>query len=889
MIPEVLKELVKHDLIITYPEIKKDTEYFKDIEAFNLFLDNIEAFNLAHDALIIHWSKLKGWLYEYQVYKRIKENIKYKAGKWKESNSKDYLYDGDELKEVKIYVDNYRSISPLTKEGYKFIEICIKEENDARKEQEKNAREKRINLIHQKKQKIISLQRFILLLLIVILAGASLFILWENNSERTITKQSIALTRYSKTLFNENQKFDALIEGLRATIPLSKREIPFPKNIKPVAVLRQAIDGVIERNRLQGHEGTIYDIEFSPDGKTLVSGGLDKTIRLWDSETGKEKTRNSPLKNHKRKVYNVSFNPKDKNQFASSSADGTIRIWTLEPDRENKYEFKELPKKHKGKVYSLSYSSDGQVLASSSLDKSIRLWNLQTGEQIRSPLTGHTNKVYSIDFNPQNTKQLASGSTDGTVRLWDTKTGENRILSKRNYNVDSISFSPDGKKLASGSTDGTVHIWNLETGTEFNTRNKHNFSTYSVIFSPDSKTLASAGFDNTIKLWDVATGKEITTITGHKDWVYEVTFNPLDNTKLASSSADGTIKIWDISKIQSITTLIGHENWVNSVVFNPKDNTQLASASVDGTIKLWDISTGKKRELPTNKHKRINSISFSSDGKTLASSNADGSIQLWDTQTRKEIKPTTGERLAGHENWVNSVSFNPQNNTELVSGSNDETIKVWNIKTGEQKNRKKGRSEFTTVSFSFDGKTIAAGSFDNTIKLWDAQTGENKRTLEGHKNKVSSISFSRDNKLLASASYDKTVKIWNLETAKVVHTFEGHTGKVESVSFSPNGRMVASGSADKTIKLWDINKDREIKTFAGHKSDVLTLSFNSDKDNPILASGSADEKIILWQIPDDNEIKKAEDITLNSLINEGCEWTHYYLENNPKVSEDDKN
>ncbi|MEL6458729.1 MAG: hypothetical protein AAFQ91_10835 [Cyanobacteria bacterium J06621_15] len=860
-INNVKKILDEEDLITIYDDkIEDGTE--------------VKVVNLVHDVLIRNWSELNHWLEEYRSAKQLKEGIEENAKKWlKKKKYEDNLHFKEELEDAEKFIEDYGDILQLNEDGEDFIE-----------KYKQHSQEK-------KRYRIIS--RIIRIIFIILLLILTAWIIIQNintinNRNQELKKQSNSLISYSKTLFNENQQFDALIEGLRATIPLTKRKIPFPKNVKPVPFLRQAIEGVKERNRLQGHVGTIYDIEFSPDGKTLVSGGLDKTIRLWDSETGKEKTKNSSLKSHKRKVYNVSFNPKDKNQFASSSADGTIRIWTLEPNEENKYKFNELPKKHKGKVYSLSYSSDGQVLASSSLDKTIRLWNPQTGEQIRSPLTGHTNKVYSIDFNPQNTTQLASGSTDGTVRLWDTKTGENRILSNRNYNVDSISFSPDGKKLASGSADGTVHIWNLEAGTEFNTRNRHKFSTYSVIFSPDSKTLASAGFDNTIKLWDVATGKEITTITGHKDWVYEVTFNPLDNTKLASSSADGTIRIWDISKVQSITTLVGHQNWVNSVVFNPQNNTQLASASVDGTIKLWDINTGKKRELPTTKHKRINSISFSSDGKTLASSNADGSIQLWDTQTRKEIKPSSGESLAGHENWVNSVSFNPQNDTELVSGSNDETIKVWNIKTGEQKYIKKGRSEFDAVSFSFDGETIAAASFDNTIKLWDAQTGENNRTLKGHNNKVSSISFSRDNKLLASASYDKTVKIWNLETGKVKYTFDGHTAKVESVSFSPNGKIVASGSADKTIKLWDVITGKEIKTFAGHKSDVLTLRFNSNKDNPILASGSADEKIILWKIPSQDQIALAENVNLKSLISQGCEWTHDYLENNSNVPENDK-
>lgn len=866
----VKQKLIDNKLIITSTEKRDDGS-------------EVEFVNLIHDALIIHWSKLRFWLNEYSLYSKSKEYIEEKARKWKASKyDTSYLYTGEELKETEKSIEKYGDILALKTSAKDFIQASIKYRDEQKLKEEQEQQRKNDDKNRRNRNDLLSVVGVVFI--VIVLIGIIVFSNWSSDrasteqNEKYLSNQSVALTSYSKTLFNDKRQFDALLEALRAIVPLKKQELPLPNNIKPV--LRQAIDGVKELDRLEGHQGSIYHVGFSPDGKILASGSLDKTIKLWNVETGEEIL--PGLSKHNRKVYNVIFNPGNGSQLASSSADGTIRLWNLETGEYGKY--KTLTG-HKGKVYGLSFSQDGKIIASSSLDKTIKLWNVKTGKEVFSPLIGHEGKVYSISFNPQNNTQLVSGSADGTVRLWNIETGESKILSNRDYNVSNVSFSPDGQKLASGSTDGTVHIWNLETGKEFNTLNKHKLNVSSVSFSLDSKTLASGSFDNTIKLWDVATGKQITTIAGHKDWIYDVSFNPKDGKDgrkiLASGSADGTIRLWDIDKVQSITTLTGHKNWVNSVIFNPQDDRQLASASVDGTVKIWNISTGKKRTIST-KHKRINSVSFSHDGKILASSSANGSIQLWNTQTLQEIEPS----LIGHNNWVNSLSFNPKDSSQLASGSNDETIKVWNIKTGKLIYPPlKGSSEFSAVNFSFDGKTLAAASFDNTIKLWDAKTGQEKPSLAGHKNKVSSINFSRDNKLLVSGSYDKTVKIWNLETGKV-KTLKGHTAKVESVSFSPNGKIVASGSADKTIKLWDARTGKEIKTFAEHENDVLSLSFNSK--GTILASGSADEIIILWKVPSDDQISVSENFNLDLLINQGCDWARSYLENNPNVSNNDK-
>jgi len=264
---------------------------------------------------------------------------------------------------------------------------------------------------------------------------------------------------------------------------------------------------------------------------------------------------------------------------------------------------------------------------------------------------------------------------------------------------------------------------------------------------------------------------------------------------------------------------------------------------------------GRGRNRLEGHREGVWSVSFSPDSKTLASGSEDNTIKLWNLETGKEIRT-----LKGHSNFVLSVSFSPDGKT-LASGSEDNTIKLWNLETGKEIRTLNGHSNSVySVSFSPDGKTLASGSEDNTIKLWNLETGKEIRTLNGHSNSVYSVSFSPDGKTLASGSYDDTIKLWNLETGKEIRTLNGHSNSVYSVSFSPDGKTLASGSEDNTIKLWNLEIGKEIRTLNGHSNSVYSVSFSPD--GKTLASGSYDDTIKLWNPETGNQIR-----TLNGHSN----------------------
>jgi len=247
----------------------------------------------------------------------------------------------------------------------------------------------------------------------------------------------------------------------------------------------------------------------------------------------------------------------------------------------------------------------------------------------------------------------------------------------------------------------------------------------------------------------------------------------------------------------------------------------------------------------------VNAIAISPDGQLLASGSNDNTIKVWQLGTGKLLRHL-GRWSSGHSSMVHSVAFSPREQL-IASGSWDNTIKLWHLHTGREISTLIGHANWVnSVAFSPDGQLLASGSADCTIKLWHVDTTREIQTLRGHSDSVWSVAYfprtpatnSHDGQLLASSSADYTIKLWHVHTGREICTLTGHSFFVNCVAFSQDGQLLASGSADCTIKLWHIHTGREIQTLTGHSNSVWSVAFSPN--GQLLASGSWDNTIKLW-------------------------------------------
>lgn len=200
----------------------------------------------------------------------------------------------------------------------------------------------------------------------------------------------------------------------------------------------------------------------------------------------------------------------------------------------------------------------------------------------------------------------------------------------------------------------------------------------------------------------------------------------------------------------------------------------------------------------------------------------------------------------GHTHFIWCVTFSPDGST-LASGSNDNTVKLWDASTGKTITTLQGHTgPVYTVSFSPDGTTLASASTDGTLKLWDLAAGKDTVTLPAHPGGARCATFSPDGTLLVSGGEDNVVRLWDIATGKHTVTLQGHSERVASVAFSPDGRTVASGSWDNTARIWDVATGLERATLRGHTSWVLSVAFTPNGKR--LASASSDNTIRIWEV-----------------------------------------
>jgi WD40 repeat protein len=649
---------------------------------------------------------------------------------------------------------------------------------------------------------------------------------------------------------------------------------------------------------LEGHTDKLASVTFSRDGSWMLSGSWDNTLRLWELATGQcVRT----FKGHTMWVDSVAFSP-DGRLGLSGSWDKTLRLWELTTGK-----CVRTCEGHTNVVTSVSISPDGRWALSGSTDNTLRLWELATGRCVRT-FTGHTGFVQSVSTSPDGRWGL-SASWDKTLRLWELTTGRCvRTFEAHTAYVKSVSISSDGRRALSGSDDKTLRLWELATGRCVRTFQGHTGFVTSVSISPDGRWALSGSEDKTVRLWELATGQCVRTFEGPKCAVNSVSISPDGRFALAGSGQLGgsaaqllralsglsgtggisesgsTLWLWELKRCgppasfavvrpRSSAEVIRADTVVRRALESAKsalrqNDAPRAAAEVSRArqipgyerhkelMELWHqtrlrgrpscFSGGWLHRTFEGHSDEVQSVSISPDGRWALSGSNDKTLRLWELETGSCVRT-----FKGHEEEVYSVSISPDGRG-CLSGSQDKMVRLWDLVTGQHVRTFAGhRCPVNCVSISPDGQWALSGGLDRSLRLWELGTGRCVRTFEGHEDPllsaVLSVAISPDGRWGLSAKKSKeTLRMWDLATGQCVRTFKGHTEFGTSVNISSDGLWALSGSADKTLRLWELATGKCVRTFEGHTSTVTSVCLSPDGRWAL--SGSGDNTVRLWEL-----------------------------------------
>ncbi|MBI1221712.1 MAG: hypothetical protein GC180_03825 [Bacteroidetes bacterium] len=605
-----------------------------------------------------------------------------------------------------------------------------------------------------------------------------------------------------------------------------------------------------------GHTDAVNFTTYSPDGTWILSASKDGTVKVWESESGRE------VKSFPQLHVNVTqalFSPDGKKILATNG----IAVLLLALDDSASIDLN----KHLGRVNHMAFSPDGKWIATACQDKSVRIFDAQTGTLVHQ-LNNHSDGVRYVEFSPDS-KLLASASWDQTIVLCNFQSRKVlHILDKQLATLNTVHFSPDGKQVIASCWDRTARIYNVSDGVLTQTLEGHQRTLTDARWSPDGKFVVTASLDSTCRIWDAVSGNEkyllrhaaaVTSlqitpnsryaVSGDKAGqvaVYDLAAQSLAgqfsahdlpiNTlaihpikpQFVTASSDYTLHVYHLDDLRCLHQLKGRTEKVFDIAIGPEN--RMAAIHQDSIVRILDIPTGRLMvsDVPGGS---LEILAFSHDGKSLAAGGSFGMLYVIDAQTGHHMGSWSVMR-----GEIRKLAWSPDDSKIYVAGD-EPVIRCVGSGNGREIGRFEGnRGPVIDMHLSNAGTLIISGGYDSSVTLYHAESGDILYRLEGFQGKVYQVRISEDEKLFLAVA-ENSIYIHNTEDGERKFILNGHDWYIHDIEFSPNSNYVLSAGADNKALMHEMEFGRLKWKGTGNGYPIYSLNFNPNGTRFALAGG----------------------------------------------------
>jgi WD40 repeat protein/tetratricopeptide (TPR) repeat protein len=792
---------------------------------------------IAHEALLVSWQRLRGWIDEAREDLRFERQVVQGAAEWRAAGpDSSFLLRGARLDRAIAWVDS-TDLSVGQRERMFVKASTVQRELERSEEEDRRTHEAQIERRSRSR-----LRALVAVLTAAALIASGLTVIAVSQSRRAAREVRVATSRELAAASGAALDVDPERSMLLALQALDATRVDGLRLKEAEVALHRAVQA--DRLLYTIRHPSTANVDWSGDGSLLLTGGTAGGVNqteamLWDARSG-EPVRT--LSGHTADIESVAFSP-DGGRAVTTAADNRAIVWDTSTGESI------LDLRGAGdRVLGASFSPDGRrVVWVDALEgeSTLRIERIQDGSSLLSaPLT--RSFCYPV-FAPDGKTIAVSACDRKTGGILDAATAE-ILVDLGPGSVSSLAFSPDGRRVVGRTDDTGATIWDTRTGDPIVRLEGHTGVVIGTAFSPDGSMVATGASDGTARVWEASTGRPLLTLSGHGGGVVLVDFSP-DGSRLLTGGADGTARVWDVRPTG------GSELWslaagpLSDVRFSP-DGSRLLVQGDDGAWSL-DASNG---ELLSALDLKWNDASFGPGGETLAVA-GDGA-HLIDAETGAEIRTFGGSRL------VPSIALNPDGTLVATgtgqAGPDAGKVVVWDVATGRRLDTLGGAlgylDSMEAVAFSTDGRLIAGLDSLARLRVWAVATGEEVLNVQAQTGFGSDVEFAPDGASIGTAGGDGAV-VWSLAGERIATLAGG--ALVSAIAFGRGGRWLATAGDDETARIWDVPTGRELLSFPDHGDVVTDVAFSPDSTRLVTTSGDGILRVFALSIDDLIDLARA--------------------------------